>query len=69
MRMTEKELLWAYFINEEMRLENEFIELQNRVRFRHIDINDCVEMQLSLQRLDDFREFALTVIRLLNLDR
>lgn len=69
MRLTEKELLWAYIVNEEARLESETVELQNRIRFRHINQNDCVELMLAMQRLDDFREFALTVIRLLNLDR
>lgn len=69
MRQSEKELLLAYLVNEESRLEAEVIELRNRIRFRHVDINDCVEMQLALQRLDDFREFGLTVFRLLNLDR
>lgn len=69
MRQTEIELLLAYIVNEESRLENDVTELRNRIRFRHIDVNDCVEMQLALQRLDDFREFALTVIRLLNLDK
>ncbi len=69
MRQTEIELIMAYIVNEEQRLENDVIELRNRIRFRHFDVNDCVEMQLALNRLDNFREFALTVIRLLNLDR
>lgn len=68
MKQTEKELIWAYIVNQEGRLEAEVVELQNRIRFRRININDCVELELCLQRLDDFREFALTVIRLLNLD-
>lgn len=66
--MTEKELLWAFIVNEEGRLEGEVVELQNRIRFRRINQNDCFELALALQRLDDFREFALIVIRLLNLD-
>ena len=69
MRQTEIELLMAYIVNEEARIENELIELRNRIRFRRIDVADCVEIMLTLQRLEDFREFALTVIRLLNLGR
>lgn len=69
MRQEEKELLWAYIIHEEARRENEVIELRNRIRFRSIDQTDCFELILALQRLDDFREFALVIIRLLNLDR
>ena len=67
MRQTEIELLLAYIINEESRLENDVIELQNRLRFRRINQNDCIELALTLQRLDDFRDFALVVIRLLKL--
>lgn len=63
----EKELFLSWVVNEETRLENELIELRNRIRFRQIDISDCFELALSLQRLEDFREFALISLRLLHL--
>lgn len=69
MRQSEIELLMAYIVNEESRLENDVIELTNRIRFRRVDITDCVELIVALNRLDNFREFALIVIRLLNLSR
>lgn len=69
MRRSEVELLMAYIVNEEARIENDLIELRNRIRFRRIDVTDCVELMLTLQRLEDFREFSLIVIRLLNLGR
>lgn len=67
MKESEKELLLAYFVNEDARLEAEFIELRNRVRFRKIDISDNVELMLLQQRIADFQEFALVVMRLLKL--
>lgn len=67
MRRSEIELLMAFIVNEEARIENELIELRNRIRFRRIDVADCVELMLTLQRLEDFRDFALVVIRLLKL--
>lgn len=67
MRQSEIELLMAYIVNEESRLENDVIELTNRVRFRRVDITDCVELIVAINRLDNFREFALIVIRLLRL--
>lgn len=67
MKESEKELLLAYFVNEDARLEAEYIELRNRVRFRKIDISDNVEMMLLQQRIADFQEFALVVMRLLKL--
>lgn len=69
MRHSEIDLLMAYIVNEESRIEGELVELRNRIRFRRIDVADCFELMLTLQRLEDFREFALTVIRLLNLGR
>lgn len=67
MKESEKELLLSYFINEDARLEAEFVELRNRVRFRKIDISDNVELMLLQQRIADFQEFSLVVLRLLNL--
>lgn len=68
MRTTEKELLFAWVVNEQGRLQNELIELRNRIRFRMIDVTDNLEMILTQQRYEDFRDFALTLFRLLNLD-
>lgn len=68
MKLSEKDLLWAWITNETMRIENELTELRNRIRFRRIDVTDCVELMLMLQRYEDFKEFALILIRLLNLD-
>lgn len=68
MKLTEKELLWAWITNEQIRIENELTELRNRIRFRRIDISDCIELMLTLQRYEDFKDFALVLIRLLNLD-
>ena len=69
MKLSEKDLLWAWITNETMRIENELTELRNRIRFRRIDVSDCVELMLTMQRLEDFRDFALVLIRLLNLDQ
>lgn len=69
MTQREKDLILSWLYNEEIRIENDVVELQNRVRFRKIGVNDCVELALTLQRLDDFREFALVVLRLLDLEK
>lgn len=69
MRMTEKDLLMQYFINQEIRLEDELTELRNRIRFRRIGIEDTVEMMLTMQRLDDFKEFSRNVCAILHLGK
>lgn len=64
----EKELLLSWIVNEQLRLDQELIELRNRIRFRHIDISDNIEMMLLQQRITDFEDFARVLIRLLRLD-
>lgn len=63
----EKELLLSWIVNEQLRLDQELQQLRNRIRFRHIDISDNVEMMLLQQRLNDFEEFASILMRLLHL--
>lgn len=58
-----------YFINQEIRLEDELTELRNRIRFRRIGIEDTVEMMLTMQRLDDFKEFSRNVCAILHLGK
>lgn len=67
MTQKEKDLLLAYLVGTELRIENEITELRNRIRYRHIDSVDLIEGLALYHRLEDFQEFALTVIRLLNL--
>ena len=64
----EKELIMSYIIHTEYRLDDEIRELQQRIRFRKIGTEDVIELLLTQQRKDDFTEFALTVLRLLNLE-
>lgn len=63
----EKELLLAWVTNEQLRLDQELIDLKNRIRFRRIDITDNIEMIILQQRISDFEEFAKMLFRLLNL--
>lgn len=63
----EKELLLAWVTNEQLRLDQELIDLKNRIRFRRIDITDNIEMIILQQRISDFEEFSKMLFRLLNL--
>lgn len=63
----EKELLLAWVTNEQLRLDQELIDLKNRIRFRRIDIIDNIEMIILQQRISDFEEFSKMLFRLLNL--
>lgn len=65
----EKELILAWIVNEQLRLDQELSELRQRVRFRKIDVTDNFEMILLQQRAADFEEFARVLLRLLRLDQ
>lgn len=68
MKHKEIDLLLAWFVNEEFRLEDQMHELRQRIRFRKITLEDNIEMILLQQRIDDFTDFRNTCIRLLHLD-
>lgn len=65
--MTQKELLITYIYNNRCRLEDEVRQLQTNVRFRRIDIADCVELACALQRLETFKEVSAHVMSILKL--
>ena len=67
MRLTEKELLMQYILNNHDYYENDLIQLRQRIRFRNIDVNDCVELQLAIERLACFEKFSKDIMALLNL--
>lgn len=67
--MTQKEmtLLCSYVYNNRIQLEHEVHQLQNNIRFRKIDVADCVEMICALQRLETFIEVTNHIMLLLKL--
>lgn len=65
--MTQKELLLAYFYNNRCRLEEEVKQLQSNLRFRKVDISDCVELACAIQRLETFSEVTRHVMAILKI--
>ena len=65
--MTQKELLLAYFYNNRCRLEDEVKQLQTNIRFRKVDIADCVELACAIQRLETFKEVSRHVMAILKI--
>ena len=65
--MTQKELLLAYFYNNRCRLEDEVKQLQTNIRFRKVDISDCVELACAIQRLETFSEVTRHVMTILKM--
>lgn len=64
----ERELLKAWLLNEDIRIDSEIAELKSRLRYRKIDIVDCIELALLINRYEDFKQFSNVVNRLLHLE-
>ena len=64
----ERELISAYIVNEDIRFDESIRHYVSRLRYRSIDITDCVELMLLIQEYEDFKRFVFAIIRLLKLD-
>ena len=68
MRQREKDLISAYIYNNYVRLENHVHTLQNNLRFRRIDVVDCIELACALQEFDTFKEVTSHIRALLKIN-
>lgn len=69
--MTQKEILliMSYIYNNRVRMEEEVRHLQNNIRFRNIDVADCIELICAIQQLDTFNETTKHIRLLLGLNK
>ena len=67
MTQNEKDLIAAYIYNNYVRLEDNLITLQNRIRFRKVDVADCMEYICALQEFETFKEITGHIKLLLKL--
>ena len=68
MRQSEIDLLSAYIYNNYCRLESNLHTLSNNLRFRKIDVCDCMEYICALQEFETFKEVTKHIRILLKLD-
>ena len=68
MRQSEKDLISQYIYNNYVRYENEVKQLQNNIRFRAVDMVDCIELMLAIQQFDTFKEVTSHIRLLLKLN-
>ena len=69
MTQNEMSLLYSYIYNNRVELEQNVRQLQNNIRFRNVDIADCVELITALQRLETFKEVTDHIMILLKLKK
>ncbi len=65
--MTQKEILMTYIVNNRDRLQEDVIELQQRIRYRDVDAVDCLELSLAIERLSAFDDFSRSVMAIMRL--
>lgn len=68
MKQSEKDLLMMYMYNNYVRLESQVNQLQNNIRFRRVDVADCMELACAIQEFETFKEVTKHVRILLNMD-
>ena len=59
--MKQKELVAQYFFHQITAMEGEVDEIQRRVRFRRIAVNDAYELQYALARLELMKQVCKDV--------
>lgn len=69
MRQIESQNLMEYILFEMTRLEQDVQHLRQNLRYRDVDVVDCMELMLALERLVVFKRFSGNVIQLLKLRR
>lgn len=69
MRQNEKDLITRYIYNNYVRLEEQLNILQNNIRFRKVDVADCVEYICAKQEFETFKEVTGHIRILLKLNK
>ncbi len=67
MRQSELALIMSYIYNNRKRLEDNVRQLQTNVRYRRIDLPDCVELLIAQQELETFLEVTNQIRAILNI--
>lgn len=67
-RQSEKDIVNQYIYNNYVRLEDTVNNIKNNLRFRHVDVADCMEYICALQAFDTFKEVTGHIRVLLKLN-
>lgn len=65
--MKQKEIFMEYINNKRDELQEDVRKLQQQVRYRDVDVVDCLELQLALERLNAFNDFSNSAMAILRL--
>lgn len=68
MKQSELSLLYSYIYNNRLMLKNEVRTMQANLRYREIDVIDCLELALAVERYNTFIETTNQIKLLLKMD-
>lgn len=68
MKQSELSLLYSYIYNNRLMLKNEVRTMQANLRYREIDVIDCLELALAVERYNTFKETTNQIKNLLKLE-
>ncbi len=61
------DILQSYIFNRRLYLEHEISQLQENLRYRHVDSVDCLELIIARERLQMFIEVTKDITEILKL--
>lgn len=67
MKKVEINLVYNYIYNHRQRLDEELRQQQANLRYRKIDIVDCIETACLIERVNTFRQTTKDILQLLKL--
>lgn len=68
MKQNEKSLFYNYILNNRLRLEDNVRNIQANIRFRRVDIIDCVELIEATVELETFKQVTNDLRLLLDIE-
>lgn len=68
MKQSELTLLYSYIYNNRLMLKNEVRTMQANLRYRDIDVVDCLELALAVERYNTFKETTNQIKLLLKME-
>lgn len=68
MKKCELSLLYSYILNNRIQLKNDVRTLQTQLRYREIDVVDCIELACAIERYNTFKETTNQIKSLLKLE-
>ena len=65
MTTKQREIFGEYIYNTRQFLKDDISQLQTNIRYRHIDVIDCLELALAIERLNTFENTVKAIYNIM----